>query len=212
MYPFCVNACSQVAKILKNPLCGSENCYSNGENPVLVLFFDLVLHFKGQSFGLSLDLQISRKEWDRANITVAIRKSGICHRMAPLQMLFVMTFTYIFKVIHFLMWIFRKSWGVTFVDVDIRRRTANGECCTPWHWSSFSRSNIFLLCICYKINCTGSERPRHTSLESTASAVELLLFFFSYTMPLLAIYLLEITPSVRIVCAKCDGLSLLLLR
>ena len=38
------------------------------------------------------------------------RKSGTCHRMAPLRMLCIMTLTYIFKATNFEMWISRKRW------------------------------------------------------------------------------------------------------
>ena len=66
------------------------------------------------SFVIFLDLQIFRK-WrerererererkrERTNITIAShKKSSICHRMAPLQMLYVMSLTNIFKVTNF---------------------------------------------------------------------------------------------------------------
>ena len=36
------------------------------------------------------------------------KKSGICHRMMPLRMLYIMTLNYIFKVTNFEMWQSRK--------------------------------------------------------------------------------------------------------
>ena len=41
-----------------------------------------------------------------------------------------------------------------------------GERCSPWSLPLFSRSNIFLLCICYKNNCTGSGCFRQICLDS----------------------------------------------
>ena len=38
------------------------------------------------------------------------RESGICHRITPLRMLYIVTLTYIFKVTNSEMWISRKRW------------------------------------------------------------------------------------------------------
>ena len=76
-------------------------------------------------------------------------KSGNCHRMAPLRMLYSMILTYTFKVKHFL-------------DVNIWKTVRAGknaqeqllyklifsiewdhcECCTPWARPTFLRSNF----------------------------------------------------------------------
>ena len=37
-------------------------------------------------------------------------KLDICHNMAPLQMLYIMTLTHIFKVTNFEMWLYKKRW------------------------------------------------------------------------------------------------------
>ena len=70
-----------------------------------LIFYSLTLTFifKGQSFGIFLLLRISRKlgEIEQTLLLPLDRKSCICHRMAPLQMLYIMTITYIFKVTKF---------------------------------------------------------------------------------------------------------------
>ena len=58
---------------------------------------------------------ISRKPWEiKQTLLLSLhRKSGICHRMAPLRMLYVMILTYIFIVTNFEMWLSRKQWRLT---------------------------------------------------------------------------------------------------
>ena len=84
---FCVNVCCWITKIQnKNHLYRNEHFQSNGANPVsLHIVFDL--HFQCQTFGILFDARISRK-WREMKQTLLLsssRKSGICHRMAPLR-------------------------------------------------------------------------------------------------------------------------------
>ena len=53
---------------------------------------DLDLNFLGQTFQMA---NLTSYCWKNANMTIVIRKSGICHRMAPLRMLYFMTVTYL---------------------------------------------------------------------------------------------------------------------
>ena len=77
----------------------------------------------------------------------------ICHRIAPLRMLYIMTLIYISRS-RILKWEYlenggskRKCSSLIFIEVDICHRMGPWQ---MWHLPSFSRSNIFLLCICYK--------------------------------------------------------------
>ena len=62
-------------------------------------------------FGIVLDLRISRKREKESTLPLPwARKSGICYRIAIQRMFGIMTLTYIFNVMNFAMWIFRKQW------------------------------------------------------------------------------------------------------
>ena len=68
-------------KFEKIHLYGIENFQSNGACPVVLILNDPHL----------------RQVFDIFLILPSDRKSCICHRMAPLQILYIMTLTYIFK-------------------------------------------------------------------------------------------------------------------
>ena len=80
--------------------------------------------------------------------------------MTPLRILYIKTLTYIFShtisgnikiySISKMVRVSEKCSSTTFLQVDICHWRKCCECCTMWPWPSFSRSNIFLLCICYK--------------------------------------------------------------
>ena len=83
------------------------------------------------------------------------------HQISPLQVLCVMTLTYIVKVTKFEMsttWkrleLTEKCSSMTFIEIDICHRMAPLRLVYSMTVTFFSRSNIFLLCICYKKNCT----------------------------------------------------------
>ena len=120
---------------------------ANGEIANVVLH-DLYLNFQGQTF------QVTVLTIKQILLLASDRKSGICHRMAPLWMLYIMTWTYIVKVKNFKTWISRKRWLLAKsaqLWLLLRSMFAiewdHCECCTPWHWPKFSRSNIFLQCL-----------------------------------------------------------------
>ena len=69
--------------------------------------------------------------------------------MVPLRMLLIVTLSYIFKITKFEMWLSRKGWELTKnAQVWLLYRLIftiewdHCECCTPWLWPNFSRSNI----------------------------------------------------------------------
>ena len=98
---FCVKSCCQVSKIKKKNR--FEQFQSNGASSVF-LFMTLTFIFKVKVLAFSCFANISQKVGNTANITLASdRKSGILYRMTSLRMLYVMTSTYIFKFINFLM-------------------------------------------------------------------------------------------------------------
>ena len=110
------------------------------------------------------------------------RKSCICHRMAPLGMLHIVTLIYIFKVTNSEMWISWQWWELAKnaqVWLSYRLIFAierdHRACCTPWPWPSFSRSNIFLLFTGYE-KFAGSRFPGRFASTRMALAVEMLLF------------------------------------
>ena len=77
-----------------HPVYGFVHFQSNGAS--LLLLIDLYLHFQGQTFEILLFLLLSRKWWEIEQTLLVLfdRKSGICHWMAPLWMLFIVTLTY----------------------------------------------------------------------------------------------------------------------
>ena len=104
VYPFCVFLCCRLAKLLKKHLYGFEHFQSNCTSPVL-LVLDLDLHFQGQHFWNFVILaNISQMMRDRTKtlLSSSDRKFGICYPMATLQMLDIVSLTYIFKVAQFL--------------------------------------------------------------------------------------------------------------
>ena len=71
--------------------------------------------------------------WKNANIAVAVgQKSSISNRMAPLQMLYIMTLTYIFKVIKFEIWITTFS-CYAFVITKLHRQRISRQICLDTH-------------------------------------------------------------------------------
>ena len=71
---------------------------SNGAIANIVLR-DLDLNYQGQTFEVAI---LISKRWKMQTLLLPQdRKSGICHRMVPLRMLYIMTLTYIFKITNF---------------------------------------------------------------------------------------------------------------
>ena len=93
---FCVNICYQVANFWENQLHKFENFQLNGASRVF-LPLDLDLHIQGQIFDILFVLRISRTWWEieQTLLLSSDRKSCICHRMAPVRMLYIITLTYI---------------------------------------------------------------------------------------------------------------------
>ena len=61
-----------------------------------VVHRDLDLNLQGQTCQLAI---LTSKGWKMQTLLLlSVMKSGICHRMEPLRMLYVMTLTDIFKV------------------------------------------------------------------------------------------------------------------
>ena len=76
------------------------------------------------------------------------RKLGICYRMAPLRMLYIMTF-YIFKVTNFEIWISRKIWELAknvqawlWLMLIFAVECDHCAYCCLWPLPKFSRSNL----------------------------------------------------------------------
>ena len=110
---FCVNLCFQVTKILENTIIWNPSLSVEWLSPVFLLS-DIDLHFQGRSFFIWFLLQTSHKWWETA-LTLLLssdRKAGICHRMAPQQMLYIMTLSNTFAVTNFEMWMSRKRWAI----------------------------------------------------------------------------------------------------
>ena len=108
------------------------------------------------------------------------RKSGILHRKEPLQMLYIMNLTCIFNVTNFEMWISRKIWEQAknvhvwlLYSLIFAIERDQCECCTSWPWPTFSRSIIFLLCICNKKIAQAMDVPGRFS---STPAMDLLFF------------------------------------
>ena len=108
----------------------------------LTLFFIFKLNF----IFFYWFVKILKPVRDRETTMAINRKSGICHRMAPLRTLHVVSLSYIFKITNFEMWMSRECWAlvnklsrITFIKVDICHQC---ECCTPWPWPKFSRYNL----------------------------------------------------------------------
>ena len=95
------------------------------------------------------DLDLSKGFKKQTMEVPSDRKSCICHRMAPLQKLYVITLTYIFKVTKIEMWISRNRWELAKNShllllwmLIFAIEWDRCECCTPWPSSKFSRSNF----------------------------------------------------------------------
>ena len=83
------------------------NLPSNGTIVNLVLR-DLDLNLHSQTFRVAI---LTSKRWRMQTLLLpSDRKSGICHRMAPLRILYILTFTNIFKVTNYEKGISRKQW------------------------------------------------------------------------------------------------------
>ena len=92
-------------------------------------------------------------------------------------MLYVMNFTYIFKVTNSEKWISRKRWELgqimpimTWMHIDNRNRTAQVRFSTPWLWHRFSMSKV------YNINISQTVRAmaivRHMTFAELQFAFE----------------------------------------
>ena len=102
------------------------------------LFYSLTLTLilQGRTFSILLFLRIYRIWWEieQTLLLTSDRKLGICHRMAPLRMLYIITFTFVFKVTQFLEIIIYNIWKTvtisekcscaTFIQVYISHRMA----------------------------------------------------------------------------------------
>ena len=70
------------------------------------------------------------------------RKSVICHRISQLQLLYIMTLTYIFKETNFEMWISRKRWKLVqrLQRFIFATEWDHCKCCPTFSMSNFSSS------------------------------------------------------------------------
>ena len=118
-----------------------------------VVHHDLDLHFQGDKSWNVYILETVTASNKYSSMTFI--EVNIWHRMGPLPMLNSMTLTrisrsQIWNVNISEMWeSYRKNASYDLQRVIFAIKWHLCECCTPWHWFSFSRSNI-LLCICYK--------------------------------------------------------------
>ena len=96
--PFLKVVC-KVAEILKNSPIWIRTFLVEWRKSVFLLL-DLDLHFQGKRFGIFPNLRTSRKRLkiEQTPPVPSDRKSVVCPRTATLRLLYVMTFTYIFKV------------------------------------------------------------------------------------------------------------------
>ena len=146
-------------------LYGIENIQSNGASPVFLLL-DLDLHFQGQRFGILLDMRISSKRWEieQALLLPPDGKSDVCHRMVPPRMLYIMTLTYISKVMNFEMWISRKRWelkkcsSTTFIE-DSWYLQSNGTIANVLHLTFIFKVRRFPVMHWLQEKCAGIKCP-----------------------------------------------------
>ena len=131
-----------------------------------VVHLDLDLYFQGHEisgnyivYNILKTMRAKKAENIQPLLLPSDRKSCICHLMAPLQMLYIVTMTYIFKVTKFEMLIFWKwrelsKYAQVWLLYKLIFTIEWDHCdwCIPWPWPSLSMSNIFLLCICHKRN------------------------------------------------------------
>ena len=132
---------------------------------------DLYLNFQCQTFQVGILTSIGWKM--QTLLLVSDRKSGICHWMVPLGMLYIITLTYIFKVTNFDMWISRKRWKLA--ESGHVRRLWRLKFAIEGTIANGVRRDLDLhfqvqTCSCYafstKKNCSGSGCPRQICLES----------------------------------------------
>ena len=72
--------------------------FQSSETIANVVLLDFDLNFQSRTFEVAI---LRSKRWKKQTLLLpSDRKSDICHRMATLQMLYVMTMTYIFKVMN----------------------------------------------------------------------------------------------------------------
>ena len=83
--------------MLKNYICRFLHLSSDGIIAKIVLH-DLELNFQDQTFKWLFG-QVNAGKMQTLLLS-SDRKSGIFHQMTPLQMLYIMTLTYVFKVIN----------------------------------------------------------------------------------------------------------------
>ena len=100
-YLLCKRMLQEQLNFWKIHLHGFQHVQSNG---ISVQFFSLTTFIlKIKFFDILFYLRISRKWWklEQTLLLPSDTKSCICHRMAPLRVLYITTLTYIFKVTKF---------------------------------------------------------------------------------------------------------------
>ena len=120
-----------------------RSCYlpSNGTIGNFVLR-ELDLNFQGQTFRVAI---LTSKRWTMQSLLLTSnRKSGICHRAAPLRMLYVVTLTNIFKGHEFSNVNFSETvtahercYSMSFSGVNVCHRVDHCVCYTKWPWPKF---------------------------------------------------------------------------
>ena len=146
------------------------------------VYFDL--NFQGQTFQVAI---LNKAGKMQTLLLPSDRKSGICQRTAPLQMLHIVTLTYIFKVTNFEMWISQKTARVSEKYSIMTYRfwylPSNGTIANVvlHHFDlHFQGQIIYLLCI-GNTNCAVPvDVPGRLASTCMALAVELLLLFFLF--------------------------------
>ena len=124
---------------------------------------DLGLNFQGQTFQLANVTIIGWKM--QALLLPSGRKSSIYHRMTLLRILHAITDVHIRD---------HEFW-----QINIWKTSRNCYFYSGWYlvFPPFSRSNIFLLCICYINNFVDSGCPDRFASTHTATVVEFLVFY-----------------------------------
>ena len=126
------------------------------------------------------------RQVDRANVSHQTRRQVFAIEWRHCEFCTSMILTYILTLTNFEMWISRKWWelaknaqvGLRLYRLIFAIEWDHCECCTRSHWAS----NILLLFVCYKKNCTGNECPRQNCLDTHEPAVELLLLGVPFRM------------------------------
>ena len=86
---------------------------------------DLNLNLQGKIFLVPI---FTRNSWKMQTLLLPLDKSGICHRLVPLRILYIMTLTYIFKIINFKCEYIEKR--------ESKRKMLKNDFCRGWYLAS----------------------------------------------------------------------------